>query len=37
LAELAVQYADYAVWQREWLERSVFGEQMEYWRREGVK
>jgi amino acid adenylation domain-containing protein/non-ribosomal peptide synthase protein (TIGR01720 family) len=33
-AELPVQYADYAAWQREWLESAVFAEQMEYWRRQ---
>ena len=31
--ELAVQYADYAVWQREWLA-EVLEEQLEYWRRQ---
>ncbi|HEX8088392.1 MAG TPA: condensation domain-containing protein, partial [Blastocatellia bacterium] len=29
----AIQYADYAAWQRGWLEGEVAGEQMEYWRR----
>ncbi|HYM75979.1 MAG TPA: amino acid adenylation domain-containing protein, partial [Candidatus Dormibacteraeota bacterium] len=33
LPELAVQYADYAVWQRKWMEGEVLQEQAEYWRR----
>jgi len=33
LEELAVQYADYAVWQREWLDGEVLEQQLEYWRR----
>jgi amino acid adenylation domain-containing protein/non-ribosomal peptide synthase protein (TIGR01720 family) len=32
LEELAIQYADYAVWQREWLQGEVLKEQLEYWR-----
>src|ERR1041385_1868098 len=32
LPELAVQYADYAVWQREWLQGEVMERQVEYWR-----
>ena len=28
LAELAIQYADYAVWQREWLQGEVLEEQL---------
>jgi amino acid adenylation domain-containing protein len=32
LAELPVQYADYAVWQREWLTGDVLEEQLNYWR-----
>jgi amino acid adenylation domain-containing protein len=32
LAELAVQYADYAVWQREQLEGEVLDRQLSYWR-----
>ena len=34
LEELAVQYADYAVWQREWLSGEVLEEQLDYWQRE---
>ena len=33
LPELAVQYADYALWQREWLEGVVLDEQLGYWAR----
>ncbi|MCI0730460.1 MAG: condensation domain-containing protein, partial [Chloroflexi bacterium] len=32
LPSLAVQYADYAVWQREWLAGTVLAEQLAYWR-----
>ena len=32
LAPLAIQYADYAVWHRDWLDRGVLGEQLDYWR-----
>ncbi len=34
LPELAVQYADYAAWQREWLQGEVLEEQLSYWRRQ---
>ena len=34
LAELPVQYGDYAVWQREWLEGEVLEEQLKYWRKQ---
>ena len=27
-----MQYADFAVWQREWLERGVLEQQLAYWR-----
>ena len=33
LVELPVQYADFAVWQREWLRGEVLDEQLGYWRR----
>ena len=34
LPELAIQYADYAVWQREWLRGEVLEQQLSYWRRQ---
>jgi len=34
LAELAIQYADYAVWQREWLKDGVMESQLAYWRKQ---
>jgi amino acid adenylation domain-containing protein len=33
LEKLEVQYGDYAVWQRRWLEGEVLKEQAEYWRK----
>jgi hypothetical protein len=33
LPELPIQYADYAVWQREWLQGEVLGRQISYWTR----
>lgn len=32
LPELACQYADYAVWQREWLQSAAAQKQSEFWR-----
>ncbi|MFD6291565.1 amino acid adenylation domain-containing protein, partial [Streptomyces sp. NPDC060205] len=32
LPPLAVQYADFAVWQRQWLDGEVLDEQLAYWR-----
>nr|QEO73861.1 condensation domain-containing protein [uncultured bacterium] len=34
LTELPIQYADYAVWQREWLQGEVLEQQMKYWREQ---
>ena len=34
LAELGVQYGDYAVWQREWLRDEVLEKQLAYWREQ---
>ncbi|MFL6253448.1 MAG: amino acid adenylation domain-containing protein [Pyrinomonadaceae bacterium] len=33
LAELPVQYADFAAWQREWLQGDVLEEQLSYWKQ----
>src|SRR5205823_3023326 len=33
LPPLPIQYADYAVWQREWLQGAVLDEQLAYWRQ----
>src|ERR1700754_806828 len=33
LPELSIQYADFAVWQREWLQGEVLDQQLEYWRK----
>jgi amino acid adenylation domain-containing protein len=32
LPELRIQYADYALWQREWLSGEVLAEQLAYWK-----
>jgi amino acid adenylation domain-containing protein len=32
LAELAIQYADYAVWQQQWMESGGLDQQLDYWR-----
>ncbi|HLA75266.1 MAG TPA: amino acid adenylation domain-containing protein, partial [Gammaproteobacteria bacterium] len=32
LAELPIQYADYAYWQREWLQSGLQAQQMAYWK-----
>ncbi len=34
LPELPIQYADYAVWQREWLQGDVLEGQLAYWKRQ---
>ncbi|HLJ26306.1 MAG TPA: amino acid adenylation domain-containing protein [Candidatus Angelobacter sp.] len=34
LGELPIQYADYSMWQREWLEGGVLEQQLAYWRRQ---
>jgi len=31
LPELTLQYADYAIWQRQWLQGAVLQSQLEYW------
>jgi len=34
LPSLPIQYADYAAWQRQWLQGDVFEQQLDYWRRQ---
>ncbi len=34
LPELPIQYADFAVWQREWLNGEVLEKQLAYWRKQ---
>ena len=34
LAELPIQYADYALWQRQWMQEEVIDEQLGYWRQQ---
>ena len=34
LPDLPVQYADYAVWQREWLQGEALDQQLSYWKKQ---
>ena len=34
LPELEIQFADYAVWQRNWLAGEVLDKELDYWRRQ---
>ena len=34
LPELAIQYADFAVWQRQWLQGEVLDTQLAYWKQQ---
>jgi len=34
LPNLAIQYADFAVWQREWLQQGLLDQQLAFWRRQ---
>src|SRR6185295_13412407 len=34
LPELALQYADFAQWQREWLQDTVLDSQLSYWKKQ---
>ena len=34
LPELTIQYADFAVWQRQWLQGEVLANQLNYWKKQ---
>lgn len=34
LPELPIQYSDFAVWQREWLQGEVLAKQLSYWKQQ---
>jgi amino acid adenylation domain-containing protein len=34
LPELSIQYADYAHWQRQWLQGDTLGKQLNYWQQQ---
>ncbi len=34
LPELPIQYADFALWQRDWLQQGTLDEQLGYWKRQ---
>jgi NRPS condensation-like uncharacterized protein len=34
LAPLSLQYADYALWQREWLQGEMLQQHLEYWKKQ---
>src|SRR2546423_10862371 len=34
LADLAIQYGDYALWEQEWLSGEVVSRQLEYWKQQ---
>jgi hypothetical protein len=34
LTDLPIQYADYALWQREWLQGEVLQQQVSYWKKQ---
>ncbi|MFN6486360.1 MULTISPECIES: non-ribosomal peptide synthetase [unclassified Nostoc] len=34
LPELSIQYADFAIWQRQWLQKEVLQTQLDYWRQQ---
>ncbi|BDA68761.1 hypothetical protein CAL7716_029270 [Calothrix sp. PCC 7716] len=34
LSKLPIQYADFAVWQRQWLQGEVLESQIDYWRKQ---
>ena len=34
MPELPIQYADYAIWQREWLQGEILERQLSYWKKQ---
>ena len=34
LEELPIQYADFAVWQRQWLQGELLEQQLGYWKKQ---
>jgi amino acid adenylation domain-containing protein len=34
LPELSIQYADYAVWQQQWLQGEILARQLSYWKKQ---
>jgi amino acid adenylation domain-containing protein len=34
LSELPIQYADFAVWQRQWFREEIFDSQLAYWKKQ---
>jgi amino acid adenylation domain-containing protein/non-ribosomal peptide synthase protein (TIGR01720 family) len=34
LPELTIQYADYAIWQRQWLQGEVLNQQLNFWQQQ---
>ncbi len=34
LTELSIQYADYAIWQQEWLQGEILEKQLTYWKQQ---
>ncbi|MEA5581859.1 amino acid adenylation domain-containing protein [Nodularia harveyana UHCC-0300] len=34
LPELTIQYADFAVWQREWLQGEAYNQKLNYWQKQ---
>lgn len=34
LSELSIQYADFALWQRQWLQGEIWETQMSYWKQQ---
>src|SRR5580704_10387154 len=34
LAELRIQYADFAIWQRSWMQSDMYNKQLAYWRKQ---